>query len=80
MMSYRISHADGRQETHESLSRCHASLVKQWPDVVFCDNGEAVSHPYERQIAEAGRILVWACEEDSEDDGGQNAVAAIVHD
>lgn len=75
---YQIKYSNGEKHSVETLDQAHGILSESYPDVVYCDNGESVSHPCDREIANAGRILVWRTEEGSEGDGGQNALAEIV--
>lgn len=75
---YKIDYSNGDSVECETLDECHEILSGRYPDVVYCDNGESVSLPYEREIENAGRILAWATEYDSENDDGQNAVAEIL--
>jgi len=80
-MKYKIRYSDGRIVYTGDLEEAHEILIGRYgEEVVYRDNGEVVSYPYEREIDDAGRILVWANERDSENDGGQNAIAEIVED
>jgi hypothetical protein len=76
-MSYEINYTDGYKASAETLDECEAIIRNEYPDAVFCGNGESVDEPCQYEIDNAGRILVWAREEDSIDDAGANAIASI---
>jgi hypothetical protein len=78
MSGYKIEYSNGEKHNVSTLGEAHEILSNKYPEVCYCDNGESVSLPYGREIENAGRILVWASEDDSENDGGQKAVAVIV--
>ena len=80
-IAYKIRYSDGRIDHAGDLEEAHQILIERYgKEVVYCDNSEAVPYPYEREIDNAGRILVWANKQDSENDSGQNAIAEIVED
>ena len=82
-IAYKIRCSDGRIDHAGDLEEAHQILIERYgKEVVYCDNGEAVPYPYEREIDNAGRILVlvWASKLDSENDSGQMAIAEIVED
>lgn len=77
---YRINYSDGSPSIQvDTLTEAAATLG----DVVYCRNGDTVSAPAERELDDAGRILVWASECDANGpdgggDAGQDAFAEIV--
>ena len=81
---YQINWSDGRRELVGTLDAAAESVRERaGGDAVYCDNGDAVNEPVERELDNAGRILVWASEQDADGpdgmgDAGQNAVAEIV--
>ena len=80
-VEYKIRYSDGGIDHAGDLEEAHQILIERYgKEVVYCDNGEAVPYPYEREIDNADRILVWANKRDSENDSGQMAIAEIVED
>ena len=60
-IAYKIRYSDGRIDHAGDLEEAHQILIERYgKEVVYCDNGEAVPYPYEREIDNADRILVWA--------------------
>jgi len=78
---YQIKWSDGRTQTVETLDEAMEVFGGQ---AVYCDNGDTSSVPSDREIDDAGRILVWASEEDAGQaglgDAGQHAIAQITRD
>lgn len=72
---YEISYTSGGEVRRvDSEQEARTILGEQYPDAEYCENG------WESSSCDGSveRLLVWACEDDSVDDGGQNAVAEIV--
>lgn len=65
-MSAHIKHSNGHTATADSLQAAIGRLRREYPDMVH-------------DIAPE-RTLVWACEQDSENDPGTRAVAEIIGD
>jgi hypothetical protein len=60
-VEYKIRYSDGGIDHAGDLEEAHQILIERYgKEVVYCDNSEAVPYPYEREIDNAGRILVWA--------------------
>lgn len=75
---YMIKFAGGQPSVEcESLAECAAAISRKYPSAVYCDDGDTGPEPVEREIEDAGRILVWENDADSVNDSGQNAVASI---
>lgn len=69
-----IKYANGRMVEVETEEEAMEILSAEYPEMVTCENG------WEPDNADGTRerLLVWENEEESENDGGQNAVAEIV--
>jgi len=64
-MEYEIRYASGgTRNTHADYQSATAEIHGSWPNAYLHDCGD-------------GRTLVWATEEDSEEDDGSDAVAEI---
>ncbi len=67
--SYEISYSDGRSATAETYDAAVETLRNEYPEAEIGHSGD---------LEDGGdRTLCWACEEDSKNDDGRRAVAAI---
>ena len=73
----KISYANGQASREvETLDEATAILTAQYGDaVVVQDEWESANYD-----GSAERLVVWANEQDAQDDAGQNAVAEIIRD
>ena len=67
---YRINYSNGSPDVlAETYDEAIDLLRAEWPDMEYGHDGD---------LSDGGdRTLVWACEEDAENDDGGNAVASI---
>jgi len=67
---YEISYSNGQPKvTTETYDEAIGILQSEYPDLEYGHDGD---------LSDGGdRTLAWACEEDSVNDAGQNAVASI---
>jgi hypothetical protein len=75
---YRVNYADGRKARFDSIEEVEKAIKAEYPSAVFADNGDASEAIRVGELFDAGRILVWANLDDSENDAGYRAVAEIV--
>jgi hypothetical protein len=70
----KIKYSDGRILDAASEEEAIEILTEEYPEMVTCEN------EWEPNNADGSeeRLLVWRSEEESENDGGQNAVAEII--
>lgn len=68
-MSYEVRTSGGDVVGFETYGAAIAWCESEWPEAEIGHDGDATSG--------GERTLVWACEEDSEDDAGESAVASI---
>ena len=83
-MSYTISYANGRTDTFRNFRVAMKTLRDEYPDLyAIHEVGQAEVATSDTSIdGELGghRVLVWANEDESEDDAGARTVASICRD
>ncbi len=72
-MSIVISYADGSVSECENLDAAKGRIESDHPDCIYAEQWDADGVNDDGKTME--RLLVWATEEDAENDPGANAVA-----
>ena len=77
---YKIKWYNGQIDKAETMLKAHDIISREYPNVVYCFNGDSALFPYESELKDVGRILFWENEEDSNNDNGQHALGDIIED
>ncbi len=80
-MNCTAKYSNGRSENYDSLQEAMTAILVQYPDGYAVDAGgfavDADTEDDSYDVSGGRAAMVWASEEDSENDPGVNAVATL---